>query len=137
MRTIELKAGTILALVPLLLASCGGSGSGGSSDGYVKYKAETADPETGCQMRIKYNDSDGDERTRYADAPGPWDYSFYGKDGDHLYLEVKSNDCQGQVTASLYLDGTRLKRITRFTAEIDGYLRQNEDGEFYFEDQSP
>jgi len=117
--------------------SCGSSSSGGGDLPYVRYQVELSGPASSCLMRVKYNDRDGDERTTYPSADSTWKYSFDAQTDAHLYIEAKSHECDNQVTASLYLDSERVKRITRFTATIDGYVRIDAQGNASFEDHSP
>ena len=119
------------AFLAISLTSCDSSDSGGEGAN-IKYQAEADGTEETCFRRIKYIDEDGVEKTQTPDE-NSWSHWFTGTDGDHLYLLVQV-DCN-QAIASLYIGGDRVKRETSYNeAEIDGYLRIDEQGNATFEE---
>ncbi|MFH1038375.1 MAG: hypothetical protein V1789_06890 [PVC group bacterium] len=123
-----------VSLLPLFLLSCGGSGGGADDDeATVRYKAEFEEGSVACLVRLQWRDEEGNLHTYYDINESPWSRTIYPKDGAHLYLYAEI-EC-GEITIRLYINGEQVERKTRTDwAEIDGYLRIDEDGNATFED---
>lgn len=121
----------LLLPAPVVLLSC--SGGGGESGPSVRYEVDLEGGEMTCIHRIEYIDRYGVTKSLHSVTSLPWRQIFTGTDGAHLYLYVMV-DCD-RADARLYIDGSLVKRVTSSRiAEIDGYLRIDENGNATFED---
>ncbi len=123
-------------LLPLFLCSCGGSGGGAADDeATVRYELEFDNGSVTCLVLLQWRDDDGALYSYFDIDESPWSRTIYPKDGANLYLYAQI-EC-GEITARLYINGELVEWQTRdVQAEIDGYLRIDEDGNATFEDAS-
>ena len=120
-------------IISTCLGGCSSSGGGGDPDkADIKYTVDTEEGRPECVGKIRYIDETGSERTKNGVDSLPFRKTFSADPGARLFISAKVSCDRAEVR--LYINSDRVARDTStYRAEIDGYLRRDDQGNWSFE----
>ena len=118
------------------LGGCSSSGGGGDDPDKadIEYRVDTEAGRPECVEKIRYIDETGSEKTKNSIDSLPFRKKFSADSEARLFISAKVSCDRAEV--KLYINSDRVARDTStYRAEIDGYLRRDDQGTWSFEEQ--
>ena len=136
-KKIRLCAWGLTALMLVTLSpACSSSGGGGDDPDKadIEYRVDTEEGQPECVEKIRYIDETGSERTKNGIDSLPFKKKFSAAEDARLLISAKVSCDRAEV--KLYINSDSVARDTStYRAEIDGYLRRDDQGTWSFEEQ--